>query len=125
MHNLEQLRARNVWAFAYKQRKEGVSGENGGEVIKKIAPHIIKNGLLATAAYSFSENEGWKNVFDAIAIHLSDKDNPIVPLNVANRHTLMDYLTRHATSDEVKLATTETISWLEYARRFVQRGGSQ
>jgi len=128
MHNLEQLRARNVLAFAEEQDeqdKKGVSGENGGEVIKKIAPHIMMNGLLATAAYSFSENEGWKKVFDAIARHLSDKDNPIFPSEVTDRHELMKHLTSKASSDEVKLATAETIAWLQYARRFVKKGGIQ
>lgn len=119
MQNLEQIRARNVLAFA----KSGtISGKDGGEVIKKIPPLILNHGLLATAAYSFTEKDGWQRVFDALAIHLADKDIAIVPRSVTNRLALMDFLTRkETTSETLKLATTESMAWLQYARRFVRK----
>jgi hypothetical protein len=119
MQNLEQIRARNVLAFA----KSGtISGKEGGEVIKKIPPLILNHGLLATAAYSFTEKEGWQKVFDAIARHLADKDIAIVPRSVTNRQTLMDHLTKEETTSEtLKLATAESMAWLQYARRFVKK----
>ena len=120
MQNLEQIRARNVMAFANAGR---ITGEKGGEVIKKIPPLIMNHGLLATAAYSFSENnEGWKKVFDAIAKHLADKEIAIAPHANPDRQTLMDFLTRkETTSETLKLATAETMAWLQYARRFVKK----
>jgi len=119
MQNLEQIRARNVLAFA---NSGAVSGDKGGEVIKKIPPLILNHGLLATAAYSFTEKEGWQKVFDAIAVHLADKDIAIVPKAVTNRQTLMDFLTQsETTSETLKLATAETMAWLNYARRFVKK----
>lgn len=119
MQNLEQIRARNVLAFA---NSGAVSGDKGGEVIKKIPPLILNHGLLATAAYSFTEKEGWQRVFDAIAVHLADKDIAIVPKTVTNRQTLMDFLTnKDTTSETLKLATAETMAWLNYARRFVKK----
>ena len=117
MQNLEQVRARNALTLG------PVSGDKGGEVIKKVAPLILNHGLLATAAYSFTEKEGWQKVFDAIARHLADKDIAIVPETVKNRQELMEFLTRKDTSSEtLKLATAEAMAWLTYARRFVKKG---
>jgi hypothetical protein len=126
MQNLEQIRARNAVAFA---RKDGpkVVGPQGGEVIKKLPPHILNHGLLATAAYSFTEKEGWQVTFDAIARHLADPDIAIVPADkVKDRATLLDFLTARTTTSEVlKLATQETMAWLQYARRFVRKDKEQ
>ena len=117
MQNLEQVRARNALTLG------PVSGDKGGEVIKKVAPLILNHGLLATAAYSFTEKEGWQKVFDAIARHLADKDIAIVPESVKDRQELMEFLTRKDTSSEtLKLATAEAMAWLTYARRFVKKG---
>ena len=120
MQNLEQIRARNVLAFANSGK---ISGKDGGEVIKKIPPLILNHGLLATTAYSFDDKKGdWQKVFDAIALHLADKDIAIVPKSVANRQMLMDFLTRNdTTSETLKLATAESMAWLQYARRFVKK----
>ena|SRR5271165_94039 len=120
MQNLEQVRARNALVFANKGL---VAGEKGGEIIKKVSPLIQNHGLLATAAYSFSEKEGWQKVFDAIAQHLADKDIAIVEPGCTNREHLMKFLTRReTTSQTLKQATVETMAWLTYARRFVKRG---
>ncbi len=120
MQNLEQIRARNALAFGLAG---AVRGENKGEVIKKVAPLIMNHGLLATAAYSFTEKEGWQKVFDAIARHLADPDVAVVPGDeVKDRQTLMEYLTAKTTNSEVlKHATSETMAWLQYARRFVKK----
>jgi CRISPR/Cas system CMR-associated protein Cmr5 small subunit len=121
MQNLEQIRARNALKFA-SEYGHRVTGSQGGEVIKKLPPHILNHGLLATAAYSFTEKEGWQLTFDAIARHLADKDIAIVPDDkVKDRSTLMDFLTHKDTTSEVlKHATAETMAWLQYARRFVK-----
>lgn len=121
MQNLEQIRARNALNFS---KEGGVSGEKGGEVIKKVAPLIQNHGLLATAAYSFTEKKGWQLVFDAIARHLADKDVAVVPSEkVKDRQTLMTFLTAgDTTSETLKIATAETMAWLDYSRRFVTKG---
>jgi hypothetical protein len=123
MHNLDQIRARNALEFA-KREGEKVTGPQGGEVIKKLAPHILNHGLLATAAYSFSEKAGWQLTFDAIARHLADPAIGILPVDrVKDRVTLVDYLTaRETNSETLKLATNETMAWLQFARRFVKKG---
>ena len=116
MQNLEQIRARNALKLG------PVSGEMGGEVIKKVPPLILNHGLLATAAYSFSEREGWQKVFDAIAQHLADPEVAVIPRDCGDRDKLMKFLTDPVTTSEtLKLATAETMAWLTYARRFVKK----
>ncbi len=120
MQNLEQIRARNALNFA---NQGSVGGDKGGEVIKKVSPLILNHGLLATAAYSFTEKEGWQKVFDAIALHLSDKDIGITEAGCGDRGKLMEFLSRkETTSETLKLATAETMAWLTYARRYVKKG---
>jgi len=117
MQNLEQVRARNALKLG------PVSGDKGGEVIKKVPPLILNHGLLATAAYSFTEKEGWQKVFDAIAQHLADPDVAIIPKHCTDRAKLMEFLTDpKTTSESLKLATAEAMAWLTYARRFVKKG---
>ena len=121
MQNLEQIRARNAINFA-KTHGHLVVGKQGGQVIKKLPSHILNHGLLATAAYSFSEAVGWQITFDSIAKHLADPDIGIVPTIVNDRASLMDHLTsKETTSETLKLATSETMAWLQYARRFVRK----
>jgi hypothetical protein len=117
MQNLEQIRARNALSIG------PISGDQGGEVIKKVAPLILNHGLLATAAYSFTEKEGWQKVFDAIARHLADPDIAIIPTDYTDREKLMQFLSdKTTTSETLKLATAETMAWLTYACRFVKKG---
>lgn len=122
MQNLEQIRARNALKFA-NEHSHQVVGSQGGEVIKKLPSHILNHGLLATVAYSFGIEKGWQITFDAIARHLADQDIAIVPADKVNdRATLMDFLTaKNTTSEVLKLATAETMAWLQYARRFVKK----
>jgi CRISPR/Cas system CMR-associated protein Cmr5 small subunit len=117
MQNLDQTRARNALKLG------PVSGDKGGEVIKKVPSLILNHGLLATAAYSFTEKEGWQKVFDAIAQHLADPDVAVAPKDCTDREKLMKFLTdSKTTSETLKLATAETMAWLTYARRFVKKG---
>jgi hypothetical protein len=119
MQNLEQVRARN----AFKLSQSGtIRGDDGGEVMKKVAPLIQNHGLLATAAYSWSEKEGWQKVFDSIAAHLADPAIAILPEGCSDREKMMTHLTGPSASSEVlRLATAETMAWLTYARRFVKK----
>ncbi len=117
MQNLDQIRARNALSLG------PVSGDKGGEVIKKVAPLILNHGLLATTAYSFTEKEGWQKVFDAIARHLADPGINVTGPDCTDRVKLMTFLTDKATTSEtLKLATAETMAWLTYASRFVKKG---
>ena len=121
MQNLEQVRARNALRC---QNEHGalIVGPQGGEVIKKLPPLILNHGLLATAAYAYTQKEGWQIVLNHIARHLADPDIAIVPSATQMHEQLMTFLTGpEATSETLKLATLETMAWLSYARRFVRR----
>lgn len=123
MQNLNQIRARHALETAQTLGGQ-IRGAEGGEVIKKIPPTIMNHGLLATLAYSYSEGgNGWRIVFDAMAQHLSSAQIAIIPNDIGNRDQLLDFLVGDkCNSETLKLATSETMAWLEYARRFVRRG---
>ena len=130
MQNLNQIRARHALDFANQHKKSDpktqklvttIAGENGGEVVKKIPPAIMNNGLLAAMAYSMDEKQkGWKEVFNGIAAHLSSPTIGIAPPDKNNAELLLDWLTRENTSSaKLRDATDEAMLWLEFARRFV------
>ena len=122
MQNLEQIRARNAFAYS-RDDSAAKGGQDGGEVIKKIPPMILNHGFLATAAYGMDQKQrAWGAAFTAIARHLSDPDIRHLPDGCDNLEKMLRHLTRHeATSAELKIVTGEAMAWLNYARRFVQR----
>jgi CRISPR/Cas system CMR-associated protein Cmr5 small subunit len=120
MKNLDQVRARNALRCA-KEDGKSIIGPEGGNVISSVPSLILNHGLLATAAYAFTEKEGWQKLFDHIARHLADPDIEIAPTSATNHRSLIEFLTNaESTSETLKLATAETLSWLTYARRFVK-----
>jgi CRISPR/Cas system CMR-associated protein Cmr5 small subunit len=120
MKNLEQIRARNALALA---NETNLQGKQGGDMIKKVPSLILNHGLLATAAFSYSEkNDAWVTLFGAITKHLADPEIAIFPPGHSTRDQLMSNLTgKDATSDLLKRATAETMAWLAFARRFVKK----
>ena len=131
MQNLNQIRARHVLEFAKSTESASVKGKNGGEVIKKIPPVIMNNGLLAALAYSMGvkkrdEETGqdvypWRNVFDAVAKHLASKEIGMIPVDRNSAEMLLDYLSSEdATSVMLRDITAEAGEWLNFARRLVK-----
>ncbi len=116
MQNLNQIRARHVMEFA---SSVSVKGKHGGEVIKKIPPVIMNNGLMAAIAYSLDQAP-WRPVFDAIAIHLSSREIGMVPEDKNSAEFLLDYLASDATSAILRDVTAEVGEWLNFARRLVK-----
>lgn len=119
MQNLNQIRARHVLKFASDEK--GLRGENGGEVIKKIPPVLMNNGLLSALAYAMDErNEAWRKVFNGIARHLSSSEIAIVPQKCSDAKSLLEHLTQGETKcDVLRVATDEAEAWLNFARRLV------
>lgn len=118
MQNLNQIRARHALEFA---NFANVKGKNGGEVVKKIPPAIMNNGLMAALAYSMDKGQqAWKGVFDAIAVHLSSKEIALIPENRNTAEMLLDYLASDATSTVLRDITAEAGEWLDFARRLVK-----
>ncbi|TVR49026.1 MAG: hypothetical protein EA425_13230 [Puniceicoccaceae bacterium] len=119
MKNLDQIRAENALKAA-QQKGASIAGKQDGEVIKKIPALILNHGLLATAAYGFSD-QGFRAAFDAIAEHLADSRIGMLPENTSTLDGLVTHLTRpDSTSEELRLATAETMAWLNFARRFIK-----
>ena len=118
MKNLEQIRAANALAFA--DAGLNVGGQQGGNVLKKVPALIMGNGLLAAAAFAYAQSDnGWKNCFDHIAIHLANNDIGIITIQNNDLKKMMTFLTgNQADSQTLKLATEEALAWLGYARRF-------
>lgn len=139
IQNLNQVRACHALSFAREHRVfdqelrayvTTIEGENGGDVVKKIPPAIMNNGLLSALAYSMEtkidkktreeKHHPWRAVFDGIANHLSSREIAIVPLSANNAEQLLTYLVDGDTSSaKLREATDEAMLWLEFARRFV------
>lgn len=126
MQNLEQIRARNAFAYA-NNPSFSKGGQQDGEVIKKIPSLIMNHGFLATAALGCEldknnnpKNKGWKDAFSAIAQHLSDPSIALLPSNCRDLDSMLRHLTGSGcNSEQLKLVTAESMQWLNYARRFV------
>ncbi len=119
MQNLNQIRARHVLEFS---QFSSIKGINGGEVIKKISPVMMNNGLLAVLAYSMDErNAAWRKVFDGIAVHLASVEIGIIPTSCTSANALLEYLSQDGVSSNIlRLATAEAAAWLNFARRLVR-----
>ena len=118
MQNLNQIRARHVLEFANIAR---VRGREGGEVIKKIPPVIMNNGMMAALAYFMDKNQqAWRLVFEAISMHLSSKEMSMIPEDRNSAEMLLDYLASEASSTMLRDITAEAGEWLNFARRLVK-----
>lgn len=124
MQNLNQIRARHVIEFA-RDPSIDVAGINGGEVIKKIPTVIMNNGLLAALAYAMDpKNSAWASVFSGVARHLASPEIFLVDPSCTRASDLLDFLvSADSNSSVLRNVTAETMAWLEFARRLVQKEG--
>ncbi len=129
MQNMEQKRAAHALTWSSKIQ----SGKDGGEVVKKIPPLIITNGILATMAFAIEpggknsryKNEGHYSVFDAIADHLYT--NCEYGFLKGSTALTVEQLLRKATEIDattLRSLTTEALAYMAYLRRFVKKGGN-
>jgi hypothetical protein len=80
---------------------------------------IINNGLLATAAFAKEGKEGIQSVINAIEAHLQHEEIAIMPIG----KSMMDWLSSEQTdSSTLRRVTAESLAYLNYLRRFVQKG---
>lgn len=118
MQNMNQIRACHALEFA---NAVIVKGKNGGEVVKKIPPVIMNNGLMAALAYSMDKNQkAWRDVFDAVAVHLASAEVAMIPQDKASAEMLLDYLASDASSTVLRDITAETAEWFNFARRLIK-----
>ena len=117
MKNREQIRAKNALAAI----KGGVRGRGiqEGDALSGFPALVVNNGLLATMAFSMKQGEGFLEVCDAIARHLSDKEIGLLQVANADTSTLLKHLTE-SDSIQLRLCTSEALAYLNYLRRFAK-----
>ena len=124
MKNLEQIRAAKALAVASKTSKTAVS---------KLPAMILANGLLAAAAFACeTKKDGrtpkrseMKAALDGAAEHLATAELSIPVL--ANAKTGNELIAKLSAADSVHLhrATSETLAFLSYLKRFTTKEGSE
>ncbi|NLE66467.1 MAG: hypothetical protein GX608_03505 [Lentisphaerae bacterium] len=119
MNNLEQIRAINAFEAATQNQFRGA---HDGEVVKKIPAQIRQNGLLGALAFAKENDEkktGHADVFRALIRHLASLKR--LPGNIKD----LDALIRHlggCDEGELRTVTAEAMAYLNYLRRFAQKG---
>ena len=114
-----QIRARNV--MQAKNALGSVQGKEGGKnLIKGIPEKIINHGLLAAVADSVG-NHDEERVWQQIAKHLKDSSIQLVDPNqdVSTVQNILTYLSNNIDSRDLRLITSETMEWLNFARRLI------
>jgi CRISPR/Cas system CMR-associated protein Cmr5 small subunit len=115
---MEQIRAANALSKA-STIKAGAGEGDPNAVCKKVPTLIINNGLLATAAFAKEGKEGIQSVINAIEAHLQHEEIAIMPIG----KSMMDWLSSEQTdSSTLRRVTAESLAYLNYLRRFVQKG---
>jgi len=115
MKNLDQIRAANAWAA----RDTIGTGANQGDIVKKVPTMIMENGFLAAAAFAKDSSGGYKTVFMAITVHLQTL-GIMEKKQGASVDDLITWLSA-ASSAKLREVTVETMAYLSYLRRFVQK----
>ena len=120
MKNLEQIRAAKALAVASKTSKTAVS---------KLPAMILANGLLAAAAFACEpkkpKRSEMKAALDGAAEHLATAELGIPVL--ANAKTGNELIAKLSAADSGHLhrATSETLAFLSYLKRFTTKEGSE
>lgn len=116
MRNLEQIRAKN--AYAWKD-KIGTGNEGGRAVAKKVPAQIMQNGFLGALAFAIeNKGSGYENVFRAILEHLEAAGRSYgLPCNDLQKF-LDELCSKDA--DVLRTVTAESLAYLNYLRRFAK-----
>ncbi len=108
--NLDQIRALNAIKV-----KIGGGTDGGANIAKKVPAMIRENGFIAAMAFAKETGAGYKDVFNAIILHLHDiKQNHGLPDNFDG------FLAGLCSKDSAVLraVTAEAMAYLNYLRRF-------
>ena len=118
MRNLEQIRAKNAYAW---RDKIGTGNEGGRAVAKKVPAQIIQNGFLGALAFAVeNKGSGYENVFKAILDHLK-KAGLDHGLPCESLQGFLDALCGKD-ADVLRAVTAESLAYLNYLRRFAKPG---
>lgn len=119
MKNLEQIRAYN----ALQASHQAIKGKDSGEVVKKVPPMIINDGLLAAVAFACQQKDGsgYKLVFQAVMTHLQSLE--LYEPQGKNSECDFARWLAECESAQLRALTAETLSYLSYLRRFATKEG--
>ena len=120
MKNLDQIRAYNAL-----QHKDNIAdSKGGGDAISGFPMLVLTDGLLAALAFACEwkkqgerKNLGEHTVATAIASHLHDAQISISKANDADG--LLKELAEEKDDILLRRATTESLAFLNYLKRFV------
>ena len=120
MQNLEQIRAAAALAVADKTTKADVS---------KLPAMIISKGLLAATAFASEmtshgdyKRKAMAEVLTGTARHLANPVHGLTSLTgVATAEAMTKALSEKASSAELQRATTETLAFISYVKRFARK----
>lgn len=116
--NLAQVRAKNAVKAA---ENKAYTGNDGGEVVKKIPAYIIESGLLGALAFALEKGGGHLAVFEAVLVHLKDKEiNDPTARDAADPKAWFEELAG-ADVSQLRAATAETMAYLAFLRRFAKK----
>jgi hypothetical protein len=128
MRNLEQIRAAHALDFWHPAQGQAPAarGVNNGDVISKLPALVVSNGLLPTAAFAKSKGGGHEELMIAVFRFLCHRDRGLLPQPPARRQgeTELDACIRlltdgdQATSTRLQMATSESLAYLGYLKRF-------
>lgn len=122
IRNLAQLRAQNALEAAKDKTFQGL---NDGDVVKKIPAYIIESGLLGTLAFALEKGGGHLAVFEAVLVHLKDKEiNDPTARDAADPKAWFEELAG-ADVSQLRAATAETMAYLAFLRRFAKKESKQ
>ncbi len=121
MKNLDQIRAKNALEAV---RKYDFTGKDKGEVVKKVPPMIIQNGLLGTLAFAIDDKKGYADVMKAAVKHLASNElYPEIEKKISDMNDLNEFTKYLCNKDSAYLRalTEEVLSYLSFLRRYTKK----
>ncbi|NLF94910.1 MAG: hypothetical protein GX564_13565 [Oligosphaeraceae bacterium] len=117
MKNLDQIRASN----AILASRQAIKGKDSGEVVKKVPPMIINDGLLGALAFACQQKDsnGYVLLFQAVVIHLQSLR--LYPDTASTDIRKMAEWLSAQDSARLRALTAETLAYLSYLRRFASK----
>lgn len=127
MQNLNQIRAAAALALCRPPGGDPMKPPFTRPEVARLPSLIIGNGLLAAVAFAIEDGkttrDGINHVINGAAKHLSHPAHGIASLEECKvGDDIICMLTRHSSSDtDLQRATSETLAFLSYVKRFAAK----
>ncbi len=122
MKNLEQTRAAQALKFWSSDAAKKLGAREATEILRRLPPLILTNGLLASLAHAKASPDSWRIVLEEIGAFLSPGKMEVLPVPAPNLDSFLQALTNEL-SDSLLLqrATAEALLYLGYLQRLAPR----